>query len=97
MQSARVTLVKGDFRDIALGAAAQPRHNAKHGVRMKVGTIVILLSVLCAVSTIEAALVRVRLPEGNARAFLVLRSLDGEDIAFGELRQKPTGGLVESR
>jgi hypothetical protein len=38
------------------------------------------------------------LQEGNARAFLVLRSANEEEIAFGELRQRPMGrGLIESR
>ncbi|MGH7266098.1 MAG: hypothetical protein ACREMB_14825 [Candidatus Rokuibacteriota bacterium] len=37
-----------------------------------------------------------RLPEGNTRGFLVLRSLEGEAIAHGELRQKPVGGAIES-
>jgi len=60
--------------------------------------VIILLSLLTAVSTADAAPVRVRLQEGNARAFLVLRSADAEEIAFGELRQKPMGGgLIESR
>jgi hypothetical protein len=40
--------------------------------------------------------VKVRLPEGNARGFLVLRTLDGEAIAHGELRQKPAGRVIES-
>jgi hypothetical protein len=40
--------------------------------------------------------VKVRLTEGNARGFLVLRTLEGEPIAHGELRQKPGGGVVES-
>jgi hypothetical protein len=39
----------------------------------------------------------VRLPEGNVRAFVVLRSADGDDIASGELWQKPAGGLIASR
>jgi hypothetical protein len=40
--------------------------------------------------------VRVRLPEGNARGFLVLQTLEGEPIAHGELGQKPSGGAIES-
>ena len=58
--------------------------------------IVVLVSIVWAV-TVDAAPVRVGLPEGNARGFLVLRSLDGKDIAYGELRQKPAGGLIESQ
>ena len=57
-------------------------------------TVVSLL--LCAVA-VDAAPVGVRLPEGNARGFLVVRSPDGEVIAHGELRQKPVQGLIESR
>jgi hypothetical protein len=46
---------------------------------------------------LHAAPVSVRLPEGNSRGFLILRSLDGTTIAHGELIQKPTGGLIDSR
>ena len=56
------------------------------------------ISVLLACSgVVRADQVRVRLLEGNARGFLVLRSLDGNVIAEGELRQKPVGAAVESR
>jgi len=40
---------------------------------------------------------RVRLPEGNAHGFLIVRTLAGEVIAYGELVQKPTRGLITSR
>ena len=40
---------------------------------------------------------RVRLPEGNAHGFLIVRTLAGEAIAYGELVQKPTRGLITSR
>jgi hypothetical protein len=46
---------------------------------------------------LEAAPVKVRLLEGNMRGFLVLRTMGGEAIAHGELVQRPSGGLVESR
>jgi len=46
---------------------------------------------------VEAAPIRVRLIEGNFRGFLVLRSLDGTAIAYGDVSQKPTGNLVECR
>jgi hypothetical protein len=46
---------------------------------------------------VEAAPIRVRLMEGNFRGFLVLRSLDGAAIAYGEVSQKPTRDLVECR
>jgi hypothetical protein len=45
----------------------------------------------------EAAPIKVRLPEGNVRGFLVLRTMDGRAIAHGELVQHLVGGLVESR
>ncbi|HEV8436890.1 MAG TPA: hypothetical protein VGT40_02245 [Methylomirabilota bacterium] len=45
----------------------------------------------------EAAPVKVHLPEGNLRGFLVLRALDGATIAHGELRQKSHGAVIESR
>jgi hypothetical protein len=40
---------------------------------------------------------RVRLPEGNAHGFLIVRTLAGEAIAYGELVQKPMRGLLTSR
>jgi hypothetical protein len=43
----------------------------------------------------EAAPIRVRLSEGNYRGFLVLRSLDGTAIAYGETSQKATSNVVE--
>ena len=46
---------------------------------------------------VEAAPIRVRLIEGKSLGFLVLRSLDGPAIAYGEVSQKPTGNLVECR
>jgi hypothetical protein len=45
----------------------------------------------------EAAPVRVRLVEGTFRGFLVLRSLDGKAIAYGEMSQKPAGNAIECR
>jgi hypothetical protein len=45
----------------------------------------------------EAAPITVRLPEGNSRGFLVLRAPGGPPLAHGELRQRPTGGLVDSQ
>jgi hypothetical protein len=44
----------------------------------------------------EAAPIAVRLPEGNARGFLVVRTADGEVLGHGEWRQKPVPGLIES-
>lgn len=64
---------------------------------MRVVVIVLFTSMLSGLPLAEAAPVRVRLAEGNARGFLVLRSLDGEELAQGELRQKPTGATVDTR
>ena len=64
---------------------------------MKLTALVGVISVLLGCARLDAAPVRVRLPEGNARAFLVLRSLAGEPIAYGELIQKPRGSVIESR
>jgi hypothetical protein len=55
------------------------------------------LSVLVPSFAAEAAPIAVRLPEGNLRGFLILRSLDSTVIAYGELRQHPHAGLIESR
>jgi hypothetical protein len=55
------------------------------------------VALLLSASMLEAGPVKVRLPEGNVRAFLVLRLLEGEPIAYGELRQKPAGAVLESR
>ena len=46
---------------------------------------------------VKAAPIRVRLMEGNFRGFVVLKSLDGAAIAYGEVCQKATGDLVECR
>jgi hypothetical protein len=46
---------------------------------------------------VDAAPISVRLIEGNYRGFVVVRSLAGAAIAYGEMSQKPTGGLVEFR
>jgi hypothetical protein len=43
----------------------------------------------------EAAPIRVRLIEETYRGFLVLRSVDGTPITYGEVSQKPTGNLVD--
>jgi hypothetical protein len=64
---------------------------------MRAGVMVLFTWLLCGHPLIEAAPVSVRLPEGNARGFLVLRSLDGDEIAHGELQQKPMGTTVETR
>ena len=57
---------------------------------------VVLVGVLWAAG-VGAAPQRVRLPEGNAHGFLIVRTLAGEAIAYGELVQQPTRGLITSR
>jgi hypothetical protein len=57
----------------------------------------ILLAVLLWAVRVEPAPQRVRLPEGNVHGFLIVRTLAGEAIAYGELVQKPTRGLLASR
>jgi len=60
--------------------------------------ISLAISILLLVpSVLEAAPIAVQLPEGNVRGFLILRSPEGAVIAHGELRQRPRGGLLESR
>ena len=44
-----------------------------------------------------AAPLPVRLPEGNAHGFLLVRTLAGETIASGELVQTPHRGVITSR
>lgn len=56
-----------------------------------------LIIALTSSSWLEAAPIKVRLPEGNLRGFLVLRTMDGKAIAHGEMVQHPAGGLIESR
>src|SRR5262245_44086752 len=69
--------------------------SACHGFGATLGSVGLVL--LLAVFRLEAAPVTVRLAEGNLRGFLVLRPLDGPPIGYGELRQHPRDGLIESR
>jgi hypothetical protein len=59
-------------------------------------TLLAVTGMLLWSASLHAAPVTVRLSEGNARGFLVLRSLEGAAIAHGELRQKPVGAAIES-
>jgi hypothetical protein len=61
--------------------------------------ILVALVVLALPSTSARAgtPVKVRLVEGNSRGFLVLRALNGEAIAHGELMQRPRGARIESQ
>jgi hypothetical protein len=61
------------------------------------GLLVIVLAGWLGTAQVDAAPQRVRLPEGNVHGFLTVRTLAGETIAYGELVQKPTRGLVMSR
>lgn len=63
----------------------------------KLTTLVAVIWALSGGSGLDAAPLTVRLLEGNARGFLVLRSGDGKPIAYGELRQRPRGSWIESR
>jgi hypothetical protein len=67
------------------------------GLAERTALLVLFVLVLAGPGRLHAAPVSVRLPEGNSRGFLILRSLDGTTIAHGELIQKPTGGLIDSR
>ena len=58
---------------------------------------VALLVTLGWLSSPEAAPIKVRLAEGTARGFLVLRTPDGKTLAHGELVQHPAGRLIENR
>ena len=56
---------------------------------MSISTIPLVVSLLLGVAGVEAAPVSVRLPEGNTRGFLVLRSPDGEVIAMESCARSP--------
>ena len=59
--------------------------------------LLVVLTALLWASAIEAAPIRVLLMEGNYRGFLVLRTLDGQALAYGDVTQSPKGGLVKCR
>jgi hypothetical protein len=60
--------------------------------------VLVVLLTLFPVGPGGAEPVRVRLPEGLTRGFLVLRPPGGEPIAYGELVEKPVrGGAIDSR
>ena len=63
----------------------------------RLGTGVIGFLVLLTASRPEAAPVSVKLSEGSVRGFVVVRSLDGHAIAYGEMLQHPKEGALESR
>jgi hypothetical protein len=64
---------------------------------MTITLVGVLVWTMGAVGVAQAAAVHVRLPEGAARGFLVLRAVNGDHLADGELQQKTVGHLVDSR
>ena len=51
----------------------------------------------CLMGAAHADPVAVRLVEGNYRAFLAVRTLEGAAIAHGEQSQRPVGGTLQTR
>ena len=51
----------------------------------------------CLVGAAHAEPVAVRLVEGNYRAFLAVRTLEGVAIGHGEQSQRPVGGTLQTR
>ncbi len=74
------------------------RHPNKTGliIHAKPASLFFVIAILLWSGSVEGAPIPVRLLEGNFRGFLVLRSLDGTAIAYGELSQKPTGKFIDS-
>jgi hypothetical protein len=68
-----------------------------HALRRLLVTTVACLLLAGTASPAAAAPVAVRFPEGAAHGFLVMRTMDGQDVAAGELVQTPRGDRVESR
>ena len=64
-------------------------------IRNLVGSVVACL--LLEIGALQAGPVSVRTIEGLIHGFLVLRSLDGKDLASGDLSQIARGGRVTSR
>src|SRR5262249_13311917 len=56
-----------------------------------------LLIICCVGSVLQAEPVPVKHPEGTVRGFLVLRTLDGSDLADGDLVQTVSGDRVTCR
>jgi hypothetical protein len=64
---------------------------------MVTSAILLTLIVLGWFSAAHAAPVTVRILEGAARGFLVVRTMDGQPIAHGELVQRSHGSRIDSR
>ena len=72
------------------GYARSGRHHRRQAMpKLKRFLLVVLAGVLWAAGG-AAEPQRVRLPEGNVHGFLMVRTLAGEVIAYGELVQQPT-------
>ena len=65
-------------------------------IRLLIGALLLLSTLVLAAPPLDAAPLVVRFPEGVARGFPVLRSLAGEPLAAGELSQVARGNLVQS-
>src|SRR5919205_3685715 len=61
------------------------------------GLLNLLLALVLWAAAVEAEPQRVRLPEGNAHGFLLIRTVAGKTLGYGELVQKPTRGVITSR
>jgi hypothetical protein len=77
------------------------RVTRQYRVQEAVNILRLLVSLVCAlvlsVSSVAAAQVPVRQKEGLVHGFLVLRTLDGETLAYGDLIQNAHGDRVTSR
>lgn len=62
---------------------------------MRIGFLSALF--LASVSTLAAAEVVVRFPEGSLQGFLILRGMKGEELAIGELQQQARDDEIHSR
>jgi len=59
--------------------------------------LIVMLSMILGGGPAAADPIKVRLPEGTTRGFLVVHPPGGEPIGYGELLQKTAGGAIESR
>jgi hypothetical protein len=73
------------------------RYNRRQSMPKLKGLLHVMLSGWLWAAGVAAEPQRVRLPEGNAHGFRIVRPLAGEAIAYGELVQKPTRSLITSR
>src|SRR3970040_691725 len=65
---------------------------------MSVSRLSMVVALFCAsVTTLEAAPVAVRFPEGSVQAYLILRGPKGEELAIGDLQQQAREEEIHSR